>query len=340
MTEQYVLEYVWIDGFGELRSKTKIVDNKDQYDKPPLWTYDGSSTGQATGTHSDVILQPVNRFIDPFSNGEYCGSLIFCETLTSDGRPHVSNHRSACVETYYKCHSEEPLFGIEQEYLLKEINGLLPFGWATLQDPGCGPQGPYYCSVGADRSFGRHIAVDHMKKCLKAGIKIGGVNAEVMPSQWEFQIGPLPPLDVSDQLWMSRYILHRVCELNKCIVTFHPKPLVKWNGSGGHTNFSTKGMRSPGGMHEIVAACELLAGKHKEHMAVYGQDNDQRLTGHHETANINDFSYGVANRSVSIRIPLMVEREGCGYLEDRRPAANLDPYWVTNIMMETILLAI
>ena len=340
----YLLEYIWIDAHDQLRSKTKIPDTLEQFNNPPIWTYDGSSTEQATGTNSDIILKPVATFKDPFQQHlNYPSTLVLCETYTSEGQPHITNYRAQCAITSQKAADQQPLFGIEQEYLLMETDGSKPYCWNTLEQPGCGPQGPYYCSVGADRAFGRKVVQEHMEMCLYAGIKIGGVNAEVMPSQWEYQIGPLPPLEVSDHLWVSRYILNRVCEKNKCVVTFHPKPFIGWNGSGGHTNFSTEKMRLMGstdakqGMTEIIAACEKLAQKHDEHIAVYGEHNDQRLTGHHETASIKSFSYGVANRGSSVRIPLLVAKEGYGYLEDRRPAANLNPYRVTNIMMQTIL---
>lgn len=329
----YLLEYIWIDAKDQLRSKTKIVDTLELFNKPPIWTYDGSSTGQATGTHSDIILKPVNQFNDPFTH-MYPGRLVLCETYTADDLPHGTNHRPKCAETAKQYASLLPLFGIEQEYLLMETDQSKPLGWYSRERPGCGAQDPY-CGVGNDRAFGRPIALEHMEKCLEAGLKICGINAEVTLSQWEFQLGLLSALEISDQLWIARYILHRVCELHKCTVTFHPKPLVGWNGSGGHTNFSTEKMRLPGGLTEIKAACEKLALKHAEHIAVYGTDNEQRLTGHHETASIHAFSYAVADRGCSIRIPLLVSKNGCGYLEDRRPAANLNPYLVTEIIMRT-----
>lgn len=97
-------------------------------------------------------------------------------------------------------------------------------------------------------------------------------------------------------------------------------------------------MREEGGIKVIIEAVEKLAKKHKEHIAVYGEGNDERLTGLHETSSIEDFSYGVGNRGASIRIPTSVDREGKGYFEDRRPASNIDPYKVTQKIVETTIL--
>merc|ERR1712003_76136 len=105
----------------------------------------------------------------------------------------------------------------------------------------------------------------------------------------------------------------------------------------GHTNVSTKAMREDGGLEVIKKAIYKLGAKHEEHIAVYGEGNELRLTGKFETASINDFSYGVANRGASIRIGRDTEAEGKGYFEDRRPSSNCDPYLVTGKIMETIM---
>jgi glutamine synthetase len=354
---KHILEYVWIDAAGGMRSKIRVstiddvavehlVQNADQWE----WSFDGSSTGQATGTDSDVILRPVAVYANPFfqshasnaSNASHASNawLVLCDCYNKDGTPHATNARVRCMQTEAACLTDEPLFGIEQEYILFSRAKEVPHQWDSISDPGCGGQGPYYCGVGGDRCFGRKIADQHLQACLHAGIEIGGTNAEVMASQWEFQIGPLPATQVSDQLWMARYILQRITEEHGCCATFHPKPLRTWNGSGGHTNFSTDKMRreSMEAMDAIQSACIRLQENHAAHMAVYGEFNEARMTGLHETSSMHACTWGVSDRGRSIRIPRHVANRGHGYLEDRRPAANLDPYLVTERIMRTCCL--
>lgn len=349
------MEYVWIDAAGGMRSKTRVENNLDQFSYDWVlsdherweWSFDGSSTGQATGTDSDVLLRPVAVYPNPFYNrpprggGAFDAHLVMCDTYNKDGTPHATNARVTCAQTEAACLTDEPLFGIEQEYILFDRAKEHPYQWASPGDPGCGGQGPYYCGVGGDRCFGRKIVDQHLLACLHAGIEICGTNAEVMASQWEFQIGPLPATQVSDQLWMARYILQRITEEHGCCATFHPKPLRTWNGSGGHTNFSTVAMRtlSNEAMDAIMDACIRLEANHAEHMAVYGELNEARMTGLHETSSMHACTWGVSDRGRSIRIPRHVANRGHGYLEDRRPAANLDPYLVTERIMRTCCLS-
>lgn len=345
-----LLEYVWVDYDDNPRSKIKIlnikldVDEDIKIEQIPEWNFDGSSTGQAIGKESDILIRPCSIYPNPFV--DYMrGYLVMCDCLNKDGTPHETNHRVGLVETVKNCKDSEPLFGIEQEYIMfsrqkkyyKNSLVNLPYDWIKHNEPGAGPQGPYYCSVGGGVCFGREISEKHLEFCLKAGLSICGTNAEVMGSQWEYQIGPLDPIQVSDQLWISRYILHKISEKYSCVISFHPKPYKgDWNGSGGHTNFSTKLMREPEGINEIYKACEKLSKKHFAHMEVYGKYNNERLTGLHETSSMSDFSWGISNRGKSIRIPLNVYNEKCGYLEDRRPSANLNPYQVCQKLCETI----
>lgn len=231
--------------------------------------------------------------------------------------------------------SEKPWFGLEQEYTLFDIDDK-PYGWPKGGFPG--PQGPYYCGVGAGKVFARDIVEAHYRACLYTGVNISGINAEVMPAQWEFQVGPCEGIEMGDHFTIARYLLIRVAEEWGVKVSFHPKAVPgDWNGAGCHTNYSTVSMREEGGMKAIEAAIEKLSKRHAEHIKVYGEDNELRLTGRHETGHIGTFSSGVANRGASIRIPRNVAAEGKGYLEDRRPASNIDPYQVTGIMVETTI---
>jgi len=334
---RYLAEYIWIGGSGQdLRSKTKsLLSKPNDIEDLPIWNFDGSSTGQAPGNDSEVLLKPVAIFKDPFRRGE--NILVLCECLKPDGTPVESNTRAACKEVMDKVKDQEPWFGMEQEYSLMAKNGR-PLGWPSLGGfPSA--QGPYYCGNGANKAFGRAFVEAHYKACLYAGIQVSGINAEVMPSQWEFQVGPCEGINMGDQLWIARYIMHRLGELFHVTITFDPKVISgDWNGAGCHTNFSTKAMREKGGFKEIMIATEKLRKNHKLHVKHYGEGNERRLTGKHETASIDVFSVGVADRGASIRIPRDTERDGCGYMEDRRPASNCDPYVVNRLMIETICL--
>ncbi|KAI9020950.1 hypothetical protein CLU79DRAFT_754485 [Phycomyces nitens] len=331
---QVQVEYVWIDGFNQLRSKTKTVD-KIPKSAACLseWNYDGSSTGQSTGRDSDILIRPVALFSDPFRGGN--NKFVICDTYNPDGTPHATNYRSSCEKIMTEHADKKPWFGIEQEYMLFDPETNKPYGWPKHGLPE--PQGKYYCGVGSGKIFGRDIIEAHYRACLFAGVNISGVNAEVAPGQFEFQVGPCEGISMGDHLWAARYLLDRVAEDFGIIVSIHPKPVKgEWNGAGCHTNFSSLEMREEGGFAAIEAAIKKLSLRHSEHIAVYGQDNDQRLTGRHETGRIDQFSAGVANRGVSIRIPRHVEKEGKGYFEDRRPASNIDPYRVTDIVMKSI----
>lgn len=329
-------EYIWLDGgkpTAALRSKTKIIDGPvASLSQIPVWGFDGSSTEQATGFASDCLLEPVYFVPDPIRGGD--DVLVMCEVHNADGTPHPSNTRARLRQVARIYAKEESWFGIEQEYTLFE--GAKPLGFPTTGGfPG--PQGPYYCGVGADKIFGRPLVEAHLDTSLRAGLTMAGINAEVMPGQWEFQVGPLGPLEVSDELWLARWLLQRLGENFGVTVSFAPKPVKgDWNGAGAHTNFSTKSMRAPNGIKVVEEACKKMGLVHAEHIAVYGAGNEDRLTGKHETARIDEFRYGVSDRGASIRIPIFTAKNGKGYLEDRRPAANMDPYMVTARIIETV----
>ena len=341
-------EYVWIGGGGwDMRSKCKTINfSPKSPDELPIWNYDGSSTEQAPGDDSEVLLKPQAIFKDPFRGGK--NILVMCDVYEpakvddagniTDMKPLPSNTRFACAEIMAKAKESDPWFGVEQEYAILDADTKWPLGWPTNGYPG--PQGPYYCGAGANKAIGRDLAEAHYKCCLFAGIEISGINGEVMPGQWEYQVGPCKGIDEGDQLWMSRYIMFRLSEYFNVEVSFDPKPIPgDWNGSGCHCNYSTKETREAvTGWDAMQKQIEKLEAKHMEHIKAYGEGNERRLTGAHETAPIDKFSWGVANRGCSIRVPRSVPIDKCGYYEDRRPASNMDPYIVTGKIVDTTVL--
>jgi len=329
----YQAEYIWLDGTEPtplLRSKTKILH--DEISEPPIWGFDGSSTNQATGDKSDCVLRPVFHCHDPIRGGR--NILVMCDViLASNLRPHATNTRAACARIEKKFAHDQMWFGLEQEYTMLRLDGT-PIGFP----PGGGmpaPQGPYYCGVGANRIMGREIVELHTQACIDAGLSISGTNPEVMPGQWEFQIGPLGPTAVGDQMHVARWLLHRIAEDFDVVISLAAKPAKgDWNGAGCHTNFSTIAMRE--GYDAIIDACEAIGASYMELVKQYGHGIEERLTGLHETAPWDKFSYGVSDRGSSIRIPWQVEKDGKGYAEDRRPNANMDPYVVASAITKVV----
>ncbi|KAL3251121.1 hypothetical protein MRX96_055243 [Rhipicephalus microplus] len=306
-SNQVQCTYIWIDATGQnLRCKTRTVEFEPKEAKElPIWNFDGSSTGQAEGKNSDVHIYPVALFRDPFLGGP--NKLVLCETYNYDHTPHETNKRHLCKVAMDRCKDQKPWFGIEQEYTLLDIDGR-PYRWPKQGFPG--PQGPYYCSVGADRAYGPGCRT-------------------------------LRRISIGDHLWVARYILQRVAEDFGLVVTLDPKPVTgDWNGAGAHTNFSTLAMRQPDGIRYIEKAIEQLSRNHREHIQAYdphgGRDNERRLTGLHETSSIHDFTSGVADRGASIPHTSTEDRKG--YLEDRRPASNCDPYSVARAIVNTVCL--
>jgi glutamine synthetase len=339
-------DYLWLDGAlptQRLRSKIKVIGHNGLVSLSTFeeWGFDGSSTYQALGNDSDLMLKPVSFYPDPVRGKDYY--LVMCEVFAFDGKPHISNTRAALrkiLDVEGKNH--EPWAGFEQEYTF--FRGNRPLGWPEIGYPA--PQGPFYCSIGADVAFGRNIVEEHFNRCLSSKIMIYGINSEVMPGQWEFQIGyrgitneDASILKMADETWIARYLLCMVAEKYGVQVSFDVKPVKgDWNGAGMHTNFSTKKMRDPnGGMAAIEEAIRRLSQRHNEHIAMYGANNHERLTGLHETCSIQEFRSGVANRGCSVRVPRLVAEQGYGYFEDRRPGANADPYAVAYMLVATVL---
>jgi glutamine synthetase len=365
MNKLITIEYIWVGGCDPdytlsprlryrkpytIRSKTRVIYTNNQditLDNIPIWNYDGSSTGQAETKKSEIFLCPRALFNDPFKDGimVLCDTYIDCDCTI----PHKTNTRYTANDIFNKKLDEEPWFGIEQEFFLMCSEDNLPIGFNPLV-----PQGQYYCSVGSRNTFGRELVEKIAMYALASGIKLSGWNAEVAPGQWEFQVGPLIGINSGDHLWMLRYIMERVTEGTSLYIELHPKPIIydtsnlkkptdwdtptEWNGSGAHTNYSTKAMREEGGMKVINDAIEKLATNHKEHVEHYGEFNDLRLSSRCETSSFEKFTYGIADRTASMRIPTETVKNGYGYIEDRRPSSIMDPYKVTALIFKTTCL--
>jgi glutamine synthetase len=346
-------EYLWLDGGStpSLRSKTKVLrvteeqftsltdvvnSGKSPHDLFPMWGFDGSSTMQASGDNSDCILKPVFTTVDPARQMSW---LVLCEVFTTDGTPHETNSRALLREALIAADlTSDPRVGFEQEYVIMDSNTHKPIGWPEAGYPA--PQGPYYCASGGSRVAGRDLVEGHLNAMISSGISVEGVNAEVMLGQWEYQVGGVlvDVLTASDHLWMARYLLDRLSEKFGYYIELDPKPVSgDWNGSGMHTNFSLASMRAGDEAYDnIVEACDTLGEKINDHLDAYGEGLERRLTGYHETCSINDFRWGVSDRSASVRVPWQVEKNKVGYLEDRRPNSNADPYRVVTALVSTL----
>ena len=330
------LEYVWLDGYTpepNLRSKVKILDIDEEnfsIEDCPEWSFDGSSTQQAEGHYSDRILKPVSLYPNTVDYGYYTSFLVLCEVYNPDGTPHESNTRHLTPER------DDTWYGFEQEYTIM-LDGR-PLGFPQNGYPQ--PQGKYYCGVGSDQVHGRKFVSEHLEYCLDAGLKITGTNAEVLLGQWEFQIFNTSSRRASDDLWAARHFLQRLSEKWGFSIEFHPKPVVgDWNGSGLHCNFSNTMMREVGGKDYFDILFNTFETRHKEHISNYGSSNELRLTGKHETQSIDTFSWGVSDRGASLRVPLQTAKDWRGYVEDRRPASNADPYRIVRVISQALEIA-
>jgi glutamine synthetase len=342
---KYVLEYVWLDGDSTLRSKTKILNltsNITQYKRItinsiPKWNYDGSSTKQAFGSNSEIILKPQALYKCPFRMNDY-SYLVMCDTYDTENNPLNNNHRLKAKKIFDNYLDQKPWYGIEQEFFMIDNDTHSVLEIKNLEQIGL-----HYCGIGLN--YKSRIIMDKLlDACLNAGLNISGINAEVAVGQWEYQIGPVEGIHAGDQVWISRYILQRLAEEHNVTIDFSPKPIKgEVNGSGCHTNFSTCEMRTKynesckmTGLDVINKAIQQLEKKHSEHMEIYGHENNLRMTGTCETSSYDKFSVGVGSRGASIRIPTDTLKNECGYFEDRRPGSNMDPYLVTSKIMETI----
>jgi len=339
---KYIVEYIWIDSNGNLRSKNRIESSNHSIsiNDLPIWNFDGSSTGQAETVNSECFLKPVYVCSNPFI-GENAGLLVLCAVYNDRDltRPALyNNYHDASI--IFQKYDNESWFGYEQEFFLfkrNETNAhFVPPGLTFIET--CNEQGQYYCSIGAENSFGRNIINSFLSHALSTDLSIYGTNAEVAPGQWEFQIGTVAGIEAAHQLWIARYILVRVAETFDVCVSFHPKPFENVNGSGCHTNFSNVHSRNDDGFDNMKKMFEQLRLHHDEHIKNYGTDNHKRLTGIHETSSMESFSWSVAGRHTSIRVGKEVSENGSGYFEDRRPASNCDPYLVSSLLVKNTFL--
>ena len=327
------IEYVWLDGYTpepNLRSKIKVVQEQvSELSQIPEWNFDGSSTLQADGNKSDCILKPV-RVYQLLNQTDKV--YVLCEVMNPDGTPHETNQRAKLGDE-----DVDMWFGFEQEYFIREGKYKPVLGHREGSIEG---QGKYYCGVGSN-VIGRDIVEQHMNLCLLTGIGITGVNAEVALGQWEYQVFSKGKLKAGDDLWMSRYFMEKLSERFGYYIEYHPKPLVygEWNGSGLHTNFSTDKMRNKGGESYFNSLFNALESRRHKHIEVYGSDNELRLTGKYETQAIDKFTWGISDRGASIRVPMSTAKEWKGYIEDRRPASNANPYEIIKVISETIEMA-
>ena len=325
------IEYVWLDGYApepNLRSKVRVTANPiTELSDVPEWGFDGSSTNQAEGYSSDCYLKPVRLYSNYLSGTIY----VLCEVMDNKGKAHQSNDRAKLKQ------DQDFWVGFEQEYFIRSGHhkNILGFEKGIID-----PQGKYYCGVGG-QMVGRSLTEEHLDMCLNYGIGIEGTNAEVALGQWEYQIFAKGKITAADDLWMSRYFLYKIAEKYGYQIELHPKPIIfgDWNGSGLHTNFSNKRMREKGGEEYFKSIFKVFESRAKIHIENYGSDNHLRLTGKHETQSIDKFSWGVSDRGASIRVPKSVGETWKGYLEDRRPSSNANPYKVLQIISESLELA-
>ena len=326
-----IVEYVWIGGRNEIRSKTRVFNSFLPFNITYIldWNYDGSSTWQSDSNgDTEIILKPCAIFKDPFRVIKDASCyIVLCETFNSKGEPTESNHRHTANKIFDTLCDEFPWFGLEQEYFFSNHTSSHPFLFQN-------PEGYHYCGITHDANH-RIIVEQHLQMCIEAGIKISGINAEVAKGQWEFQIGPCEGIQAGDDLIVARYILERLAEKLNLFIVYKPKPYANINGSGCQINFSTCNSRSQDGIEYIHKYIERLEKNHIQHISVYGENNHLRLTGLHETSSIDNFSWGIGTRNTSVRIPNQVFREKCGYFEDRRPASNIDPYLATSTIFKT-----
>lgn len=321
-----VAEYVWVDSKGQTRSKCKTVSAKpDTHDDCAIWSYNGGPCGQADPKSSDVYLVPRKVFDDPVRGAPHV--LVVCESITHSMEPAAGNFRAECAEVMEKYQGADPWFSMEQEYVCCDDQGN-PLGCKESDN---------YCGRGALNlpPKMRELMGDHYAMCLRAGIKVSGMNTEAGKGQGEFQVGPCKGINIGDHVIAARHTMHKAANKYRVAISFAPVNEGVEHASGAHMNFSCRQTRGDGGLTVIEKVGRALGRRAKEAVTLFGEDNDKRLNGAGFTSDINSFRFAVADRTASVRIPRACGIVGKGWLEDRRPSANCDPYRVATHIMKT-----
>jgi len=367
-TTVFIIEYIWLDKNKHIRSKIRTL--YAPYSKYfsfkhkctiPYWSYDGSSTGQANTSNSEVLLQPIYVVDHPFLNNKdtldkmkSISLLVLCNTLncsitTQDTKIETKQTEDNYIQQAMDIYNTKPLldvdpwFGLEQEFFLFSKQTLKPYKWEYYQTHRDTLDGEFYCGVNRSTHEESKIMKEFLYVCLSIGLKLSGINQEVECTQWEYQIGPTKGIETAHQMVIAKYILLQICEKYDVYPVFHPKPIKtkekEWNGSGCHVNISTSRTRTTKnetknetnnetyGLDEIYRIISNMEKNHSECIEQYcGKNNHLRLTGKNETSNPKECTHSIGGRDTSIRIPYQTYIDKKGYFEDRRPGADIDYY--------------
>ncbi|CAL8465723.1 g5259 [Coccomyxa elongata] len=345
-------EYIWLGGSGsDLRSATKVLSFKPSSPADvPLWTSDGTATGQEDGPCSVVYLKARSIHPDPLRGGDHI--LVLCDTFQAPSveadvgspelHPHPTNNRAPCDRVMRTAAASQPVFSCNQQFTLLNPQTCWPIGWPE-RATGAASSSQSYCGTGTGVAVGREFAEAHMRSCLHAGLRISGSRPDSIPGQWSYTVGPCRGIELGDHLWLSRYLLLRLSEQFKVIASTDPKPVPgDWSGNGAAIKYSTRETREEGkGWFVIQEHLKRLQQTHMQHMVAYGVGNAKRWGGPgckaQPSSSVLDFTVGMENRSASVRIPHSVLLQKRGWYEDRRPASNMDPYLVTMLLVCTTL---